>query len=60
MLPVDGSMWKSGGEFQLESRARWIQELGISYHLGVDGLAVSLVWLVTDAAGWWTGARCGG
>ena len=34
-----------GPEFQLEQRAQWIAELGISYHVGVDGLAVSLMLL---------------
>jgi NADH-quinone oxidoreductase subunit M len=34
-----------GAEFQLEVRRPWISELGISYHLGVDGLSVSLVLL---------------
>jgi NADH-quinone oxidoreductase subunit M len=34
-----------GPEFQLEYRAHWIDELGISYHVGVDGLAASLMLL---------------
>ena len=34
-----------GREFQLEFRMPWIDEIGVSYHLGVDGLAVSLVLL---------------
>ncbi|MBI3182694.1 MAG: NADH-quinone oxidoreductase subunit M [Myxococcales bacterium] len=34
-----------GPEFQLEHRARWIDELGVSYHTGVDGLAASLMLL---------------
>jgi NADH-quinone oxidoreductase subunit M len=34
-----------GAEFQLEQRIPWISELGISYHVGVDGLAVSLMLL---------------
>jgi NADH-quinone oxidoreductase subunit M len=34
-----------GPEFQLQYRARWIPELGIGYHVGVDGLAVSLMLL---------------
>ncbi|MGZ6070351.1 MAG: complex I subunit 4 family protein, partial [Myxococcaceae bacterium] len=34
-----------GAEFQLEQRVPWISELGISYHVGVDGLAVSLMLL---------------
>jgi NADH-quinone oxidoreductase subunit M len=35
----------AGREFQLEQRAAWIPDLGISYHVGVDGLAVSLMLL---------------
>jgi NADH-quinone oxidoreductase subunit M len=34
-----------GAEFQLQYRAAWLQEFGISYHVGVDGLAISLVLL---------------
>ncbi len=34
-----------GPEFQQEVRVRWIDTLGASYHLGVDGLAVSLMLL---------------
>ena len=34
-----------GTEFQLEQRLPWIADLGISYHVGVDGLAVSLMLL---------------
>ena len=34
-----------GTEFQLEQRVPWITDLGISYHVGVDGLAVSLMLL---------------
>jgi NADH-quinone oxidoreductase subunit M len=34
-----------GPEFQLEQRLAWIPDLGISYHVGVDGLAVSLMLL---------------
>ncbi|MCL2625579.1 MAG: NADH-quinone oxidoreductase subunit M [Cystobacterineae bacterium] len=38
--------FKPGGpEFQLEYRLSWLSDLGISYHLGVDGLAVALVLL---------------
>jgi len=35
----------AGPEFQFESRFRWIDSLGISFHTGVDGLAVSLILL---------------
>jgi NADH-quinone oxidoreductase subunit M len=34
-----------GPEFQLEYRARWLEQLGVSYHIGVDGLAISLLLL---------------
>jgi NADH-quinone oxidoreductase subunit M len=34
-----------GAEFQLEVRRAWIPDLGMSYHLGVDGLSISLVLL---------------
>src|SRR5207248_6193388 len=34
-----------GSEFQLEFRARWIPELGIGYHVGVDGISASLMLL---------------
>ncbi|MCY1074613.1 complex I subunit 4 family protein [Archangium lansingense] len=35
----------AGPEFQLEYRTRWLEQLGVSYHIGVDGLAVSLLLL---------------
>ncbi|HYO73463.1 MAG TPA: NADH-quinone oxidoreductase subunit M [Archangium sp.] len=35
----------AGSEFQLEYRTRWLEQLGVSYHIGVDGLAVSLLLL---------------
>ena len=34
-----------GAEFQLEYRTQWLEQLGVSYHIGVDGLAVSLLLL---------------
>jgi len=34
-----------GPEFQLEYRVHWFKEFGLSYHLGVDGLAASLLLL---------------
>jgi len=38
--------FKPGGpEFQLEYRAFWLSDLGLSYHVGVDGLAAALVLL---------------
>ncbi|MBL8937615.1 MAG: NADH-quinone oxidoreductase subunit M [Archangium sp.] len=36
---------KSPVEFQMEYRLGWIDELGLSYHIGVDGLAMTLVML---------------
>jgi NADH-quinone oxidoreductase subunit M len=36
----------TGPEFQLEYRAGWLDFGGLSYHVGVDGLAISLVMLV--------------
>ena len=39
-----------GAEFQLEYRVRWIDEIGLSYHLGLDGLAATLV-LLTGVLG---------
>jgi NADH-quinone oxidoreductase subunit M len=35
----------AGPEFQLETRARWVEAVGLSYHLGVDGLGVSMMLL---------------
>ncbi len=35
----------AGAEFQHEYRVRWLDDFGISYHVGVDGLAVSLILL---------------
>jgi NADH-quinone oxidoreductase subunit M len=34
-----------GAEFQLEVRRAWIPDLGVTYHMGVDGLSISLVLL---------------
>ncbi len=41
---------RSPVEFQLEYRLAWIDELGLSYHIGVDGLAMTLV-LLTGVLG---------
>ncbi|OJT17884.1 NADH dehydrogenase [Archangium sp. Cb G35] len=35
----------AGPEFQLEYRTRWLEQLGVSYHIGADGLAISLLLL---------------
>ncbi len=37
-------------EFQLEYRLEWLSDVGISYHVGVDGLSVALV-LLTGVLG---------
>lgn len=34
-----------GPEFQLEQRLNWMPDFGISFHTGVDGLAISLILL---------------
>ena len=34
-----------GPEFQMEERVAWMADLGISYHVGVDGLSASLMLL---------------
>ncbi|NNB87006.1 hypothetical protein, partial [Corallococcus exiguus] len=31
----------SGAEFQMEFRVPWFQQFGMSYHLGLDGLAAT-------------------
>lgn len=36
---------RSPVEFQLEYRMPWIDDIGLSYHVGVDGLSVALVLL---------------
>ncbi|MBX5483512.1 MAG: NADH-quinone oxidoreductase subunit M [Myxococcaceae bacterium] len=51
LLSALASVWlyldfvPNGPEFQFETRWHWIDALGISYHIGVDGLAVSLILL---------------
>jgi NADH-quinone oxidoreductase subunit M len=34
-------------EFQYEEKIRWLNDLGVSYHMGVDGMAVLLIGLTT-------------
>lgn len=36
---------KSPVEFQLEYRLEWLSDIGLSYHVGVDGLSMALVLL---------------
>ncbi len=31
--------------FQYEEQYEWIQSLGVTYHLGVDGISVPMIWL---------------
>jgi len=42
----------SGAEFQLEYRARWLENLGITFHTGVDGLSASLLLLTAFLGPW--------
>jgi len=42
----------NGAEFQLEYRARWLENLGISFHTGVDGLSASLMLLTAFLGPW--------
>ncbi|MGQ9729904.1 MAG: complex I subunit 4 family protein [Candidatus Zipacnadales bacterium] len=40
--------WRTGAlDMRLEFKARWIPQLGINYHVGVDGLSVPLIVLTT-------------
>lgn len=41
---------RSPVEFQLEYRLQWLSDVGVSYHVGVDGLALALV-LLTGVLG---------
>ncbi len=43
-IPLDSQ------EFQLEYRLQWISEIGLSYHVGIDGLSATLV-LLTGVLG---------
>ncbi len=45
VLPI--ALVRGQGGFQFEERASWIPQLGISWHLGLDGISV---WLVVLAA----------
>jgi NADH-quinone oxidoreductase subunit M len=46
-LALAAGLWfaRAHGRFRIEERARWIPQLGISYHLGLDGLSLLLVTL---------------
>jgi NADH-quinone oxidoreductase subunit M len=44
---VFGRYDPSGAEFQLVEQADWIPSLGVSYHLGLDGISLWLVMLTT-------------
>jgi NADH-quinone oxidoreductase subunit M len=37
----------SGAEFQFLEKTPWIKDLGISYHLGIDGISLLLIMLTT-------------
>lgn len=41
------SFGKFGAGFQFEEKAAWIPSLGVSYHLGVDGVSMPMVILTT-------------
>ena len=57
LIPLAISIWLwfaykgAGGQFprgtQFESIAQWIPSLGVTFHMGVDGLSVPLVFLTT-------------
>ena len=57
LVPLAISIWlwfaydRSGAQFprgtQFESMAQWIPSLGVTFHMGVDGLSVPLVFLTT-------------
>ncbi len=48
-LALGAMVWSrfdaAGPEFQLLFRARWVDAIGLSYHVGVDGLAANLLLL---------------
>lgn len=46
-LLLVGAFDPAGAEFQLLEQADWIPVLGISYHLGVDGISLLLILLTT-------------
>lgn len=57
MIPLAMSIWmwfaynSRGPQFpngaQFESLARWIPSIGVSFHMGVDGLSIPLIFLTT-------------
>lgn len=49
-LPLISWYDAAQGGLQLEERAAWVPGLGISYHVGVDGIAVILIILTTFLA----------
>jgi NADH-quinone oxidoreductase subunit M len=38
---------RAGGGIQFEEQVRWIPSIGITYHLGVDGFSVPMIFLTT-------------
>ncbi len=65
LLPLGLAIWlwfaynQGIAGFQFEVKARWIPALNISYHMGVDGLSVPLIFLTTflTTLGLWYSAR---
>ena len=39
-------------EYQFQENVSWIANLGISYHLGVDGISLLMI-LLTTCSRWW-------
>jgi len=46
-LPIFFRFDASGSGFQFEEKVSWVPRLGISYHLGVDGISLLMVMLTT-------------
>nr|BAL57969.1 NADH dehydrogenase I subunit M [uncultured prokaryote] len=38
---------QNSSDFQFEDRIKWVHELGISYHVGIDGISIWLLLLTT-------------
>ena len=49
----------TAAEFQLQSQVPWAPALGISYHVGVDGIALVLILLTAFLARWRCSRRSG-
>ncbi len=46
-LPLFFKFDLSSGGYQFEERSMWLADIGISYHLGVDGISLFLILLTT-------------